>query len=68
MKNIKTFNESKIAKLNSVPLEDLENRIYDIMCNELELRDIPYGDGQVEIDDKSIMLAAKKIIEYLNKV
>ncbi len=54
--------------------DDLISKIYDIISNNIEIKDTPYSDycfecrnGPKEINYKSIEKAANKIIQLINK-
>lgn len=56
----------KIYEDNSNPYEELENAIYDIIRDRVDIRPTPFGDdGQYEVDYRSEIAAAKDIVEYL---
>ena len=78
MKHLKKFNEGLIGRSDSdfEPSKEelLENKIRDMISNNIEVTNVKYGDwcsecgrGEEEIDSKSVDLAAKDIISLLKK-
>ena len=78
MKHLKKFNEGLIGRsdpdFEPSKEELLENKIRDMMSNNVEVTNVPYGDwcpecsrGEEQIDSKSVDLAAKDIISLLKK-
>lgn len=57
---IRKFNEN-----NSLLLTALENEIFDIIKNEIEMETVPYTNDEQTISFSSIENASKGIIEYL---
>lgn len=62
----------KINKFNEdnefyIQISNLESRISDIIQNEVCTRDVPYGDGDVEVSSDSVELAAKEVVKYLKE-
>lgn len=78
MKHLKKFNEGLIGRndpdFETSKEELLENKIRDMISNNIEVTNVKYGDwcsecgrGEEEIDSKSVDLAAKDIIRLLKK-
>lgn len=59
----------KIERFNEdhefdVKLNDLNNKIYSIISNELSIESVSYSDGDVQISYDSVRDACDKIISY----
>lgn len=62
MKHLKKFEGLEESKE-----ESLENKIRDIIQFGVEIRDVPYGDGDTELDPSSMDDTSKEIIKLLKK-
>jgi hypothetical protein len=50
--------------LSAINKEDLNNKIYDYISS-LELEDVPYGNGDVQISESSKEEVVRKIMNLL---
>jgi len=65
--NMKKFSEG-INSFETSKEELIQNKIYDLIGNNIELRQVPYSQvDDMEVDPVSIEAAAKDIIEMLKK-
>lgn len=44
------------------------NNIYNIISNEIEMQDVKFTDGDVEISPKSIKSATNLVLKYLKDI
>ena len=65
MKNVKKFNEANDVYTTNE--QELINSIEHIIDNEVYLRDVRWGDGDMEMDPDTITDAAKAIVRMLKE-